>query len=299
MIKTFIAVFLLANLALMNCVPVSEPELEGGPVCSICTVVLSAAQNLIEQNKTEVEIVDYIEKHLCGRLGALNATCVQYVDAYGKQIIYELGKKIDPSVICHSIGLCAVENPKPTVIEKPMFNSLNCSLCKLVFGQVKTMLASNATEAQVDAFIEQKLCNATGRMSTACKNIIDTYGPAIMKYLSNDIDPAKLCTLIGFCSSSEAKIKVEKIKLPMISKNVNAGPFCVACEYLVQYVDTELKNNATDAKIVEGMEKLCGVIPPSQRKECVSIVSTYGVYLIQLFTQFADPLKVCQAVSLC
>ena len=41
-------------VALINCVPVSEPELEGGPVCSICTVVLSAAQNLLEQNKTEV-----------------------------------------------------------------------------------------------------------------------------------------------------------------------------------------------------------------------------------------------------
>ena len=84
-----------------------------------------------------------------------------------------------------------------------------------------------------------------------------------------------------------------------IEENVAAGPFCVACEFLVQYVDTELKNNATDAKIIEGMEKICGVAPPSLRKECVSLADTYGPYLIQLFVQYAQPKAVCQAISLC
>ena len=57
-------------------------------------------------------MISLIEKQLCGKLGALNATCVEYVEAYGKVIIYELSQKIDPSIICHTtLHLCAVKPP--------------------------------------------------------------------------------------------------------------------------------------------------------------------------------------------
>ncbi len=85
----------------------------------------------MEQNKTEVtlelfnfcwikinffffkdEVIALIEKQLCGHLGALNGTCVEYVDAYGKVIIYELSQKIDPSIICHNtLHLCSAKPP--------------------------------------------------------------------------------------------------------------------------------------------------------------------------------------------
>lgn len=55
MFKYLVALFFLANLALINCAELEHEKAKAGPVCEICTVVLSAAQNLLEQNKTEVK----------------------------------------------------------------------------------------------------------------------------------------------------------------------------------------------------------------------------------------------------
>jgi hypothetical protein len=55
---------------------------------------LGAAQQLLEQNQTESEVLAFIEKNLCGRLGALNGTCTQYMETEGREIIYELSMKI-------------------------------------------------------------------------------------------------------------------------------------------------------------------------------------------------------------
>ena len=70
------------------------------------------------------EVIALIEKQLCGHLGALNATCVEYVDAYGKVIIYELSQKIDPSIICHNtLHLCSA---KPPMVNKLGSHNFRC-----------------------------------------------------------------------------------------------------------------------------------------------------------------------------
>jgi hypothetical protein len=42
----------------------------------------------------KAQVIGFIEKELCARLGALNGTCVQYVEAYGPVILHELGQKL-------------------------------------------------------------------------------------------------------------------------------------------------------------------------------------------------------------
>ena len=68
--------------------------------------------------KFKTELIHFLEKNLCGRLGGLNASCVQYMEAYGKTILYELGQKVNPSVICHQIGLCATRTISAPVVEQ-------------------------------------------------------------------------------------------------------------------------------------------------------------------------------------
>jgi len=56
------------------------------------------------------EVVAFIEKDLCGFFGDLNATCVQYIEAYGKMLLYYLGQQVDPSTICHNtLHLCSTK----------------------------------------------------------------------------------------------------------------------------------------------------------------------------------------------
>ena len=57
-------------------------------------MVLGTAQQLLEQNKTESEVLAFIEKNLCGRLGALNGTCTQFMETEGREVLYELSMKV-------------------------------------------------------------------------------------------------------------------------------------------------------------------------------------------------------------
>ncbi|RNA08675.1 proactivator polypeptide-like [Brachionus plicatilis] len=270
---------------------------KSGTVCQICTVVMSAAQNLLEQNKTEDEILNFIEKNLCSRLGSLGQICDEYVSAYGKIILYELAQKIDPSVICNHLGLCETKNIPPNPKLKKMSNSLNCTLCKLVFQQVVDLLKNNASETQIIGIIETKLCNATGKMSELCKELVDAYGPAILKYLADGVNPEKVCELIGMCSANK---KINPIKKRLIDQpKSNNEIFCYVCQYALAFIDHELQNNKTEQAIISTLDLVCKLAPQSLKQQCDSLINTYGVYLVQLLEQFADPQKVCEAIKLC
>jgi len=276
-------------------------DAKSGTVCEICSVVMSAAQNLLEQNKTEDQILSFIEKDLCNRLGSLSQICTQYVQAYGKVIIYELSQKIDPSIICNHLGLCETKVVAPHPVLKKMSNSLNCTVCKLVFQQVVNMLKNNATEDEIIGLIENKLCNATGKMSELCKTVIDSYGPSILKYLADGVDPEKLCQLIGMCTANQ-KVTLNNI----VKRNVNAIKpkvqetiYCTVCQYALTFVEHEIQNNKTEEAVISALDKVCKVAPASLKDQCDSLINTYGIYLINLLVELGDPLKVCQAIKLC
>ncbi|CAF0924437.1 unnamed protein product [Brachionus calyciflorus] len=279
---------------------------QSGTVCQICTVVMSAAQNLLEQNKTEDEILKFIEKDLCNRLGSLSAICTQYVQAYGKVILYELSQKLDPSIVCNHLGLCETKVVAQHPVLKKMSNSLNCTVCKLVFQQVANLLQNNATEEQILQVIETKLCNATGKMSELCKTVIDAYGPSIIKYLASGVDPEKLCELIGMCTASQKvtlgklvkrdiALKTANIETPKVQETV----FCTVCQYAVTFIESEVQKNSTEQAIISTLDRVCKLAPPSLKDQCDSIIETYGIYLINLLVEFGDPNKVCQAIKLC
>lgn len=75
--------------------------------------------------------------------------------------------------------------------------------------------------------------------------------------------------------------------------------YCTVCQYAVQFLDYELKNNRTEQAVVSALDKVCKIAPSSLRDQCDALINSYGVYLVQLLIEFADPLKVCQAIKLC
>lgn len=75
--------------------------------------------------------------------------------------------------------------------------------------------------------------------------------------------------------------------------------YCTMCQYTMQFLDMELKKNATEQAMLQALEVVCKVAPASTQKECEAMINTYGIYLIELLIQFADPLKVCEAIKLC
>jgi hypothetical protein len=307
MLKYFLIGAFLVTLAYGSAIPTErsdDSKVMAGPVCELCTLVLTAAQHQLQNNKTEEEI-DFIERQLCGKLGPMNSTCCQYMDTNGRQILDQLSKKVDPAVICKDIGLCSTQKPSINAPYLPMVdNSLNCTLCKMVFTQVQNMLKNNQSEQQILNFIENKLCNATGKLAPECKMLIDAFGPYILTYVANGTDPEKLCEMIGMCSATWHPTKPQGHKPPFTLNVDNVGLavnpiYCTLCEYSVQFIDMEIKKNQTEEAIVHALDMTCKVVPEALKKECDSLINTYGIYLVQLLIELADPLKVCSAIKLC
>ena len=119
-----------------------------GVACELCTIVLNAAKYLIQNKVEETKILDFIESQLCARLGAYNSTCVEYVSAEGAIILELLAKSVDPSIVCHGMGLCLKVQVSDEFVNEKFYdlqvrNPLNCTLCKMVIQQVKQMISDN------------------------------------------------------------------------------------------------------------------------------------------------------------
>lgn len=75
--------------------------------------------------------------------------------------------------------------------------------------------------------------------------------------------------------------------------------FCAVCQKVVRFLDDVVKTNQTEAAIVSALDRVCHEIPSELEGLCDSLVDTYGVYLIELLVQYADPYRVCAIIKLC
>ena len=92
------------------------------------------------------------------------------------------------------------------------------------------------------------VCNlAPGSLKTQCTALIDQFGPTIIELLIKfGNDSKKVCETIKICPAD----------MNEQPKQVKADPpLCTLCQYVVQYAETLLKNNASEAQIIKAMGK--------------------------------------------
>jgi hypothetical protein len=142
-----------------------------GVACELCTLVVNGAKLMLENKVNKEVIFKFVEKELCSRLGSMNETCTQYVEMEGETILDMLEKDIDPAFICRELGLCLkvqVGEGTAKCHERKFYdlnvrNDLNCTLCKMVVTQVKTMLLQQQSEQRILDYVNKRLCSKTGK----------------------------------------------------------------------------------------------------------------------------------------
>ena len=108
---------------------------------------------------------------MCARLGSLNNTCVEYFEAEGVEILQLLEKeivnnknflfkslnfiflfqflKLSPETACYKTGLCLknqIQNVKTPFFDLQAGSSSNCTLCKMIVLEAKSMLLNKKKE---------------------------------------------------------------------------------------------------------------------------------------------------------
>lgn len=146
----------------------------------------------------------------------------------------------------------------------------------------------------------EKVCYILPSTLTAqCKDLIETYGQAIIELLVQEADPKTVCTVLGLCSGAshtfirECRVYIQLSAFVMFEVVVThvsfslwlsavmektefeAGGFCDVCKMAVRYVDGILEQNATEAEIEEAVQKVCNFLPEEFRTE---VASSYELF---------------------
>ncbi|KAI3363099.1 hypothetical protein L3Q82_011747, partial [Scortum barcoo] len=305
------------------------PKQQSNTVCEDCIKFLTDAQAEAKANSSFVtSLIQSIEQQ-CDLLGeGLSAVCKQYVDEYGTLVFQQL-MSMQPKDICARAGFCtAVKKSFPMMLlqaaktasaakdvpalklfpatkvksateksAKKMVRvreSPTCSICELAMKQLEAMLEDHKTEEEVIQAVEKVCQYLPSSLSTQCKDLIETYGEAIIDLLVQQADPKTVCTVLGLCNGAS------RVYVPALDqRRFKAGGYCEVCKMAVSYIDGILEKNATEAQIEEAVRKVCSFLPDSFQTECDQMIEQYEPMLIQLLLQMLDPDFVCMKVGAC
>jgi len=306
MFKTVIVIFVLANIALAKSSLVEaeaqKEELSNGITCELCTFVLNTAQTLLEQNRTDDEIIDFIEHNLCNKLGAQQNNCISYLDANGRTILYQLALDIHPSIICGQIGLCrGTEKPLPSGC-KNVGGVLECAICEVVLEEAKILINNNKTDVEIAHFIEENLCIGQSNRSEECKEIVDKYGPLIVKLLIAGVRVKRICEVVGFCIGERSHVQVRSPIADIMSlekEKLNDSPVCQICIYVMNTAQTLLEQNTTEDEVIDFIKgSLCTNLGPLA-DQCTKYIDANGRSILYQLGQDIHPSVICGQIGLC
>ncbi|CAJ1067775.1 prosaposin isoform X2 [Xyrichtys novacula] len=255
--------------------------------------------------------------------------CKEYISEYGAVVVQQL-MSMQPKEICAHAGFCAEMKkksvPMMTLMAAKMVpaaksvpavklipatkveaatdksakrmvrvrESPKCSICEFVMKELEDMLKDEATEEEVIQAVEKVCTVLPSTLSAQCKDLIETYGSAIIELLVQQADPKTVCTVLGLCNDPSRAFVVA-----LDQTRFDAGGYCQVCKMAVEYIDGILEKNATEAQIEEAVRKACSFLPDAFRTECDQMVEQYEPMLIQLLLQMLEPDFVCMAVAHC
>uniref|UniRef100_A0A3Q3AVY4 Prosaposin n=1 Tax=Kryptolebias marmoratus TaxID=37003 RepID=A0A3Q3AVY4_KRYMA len=308
--------------------PKQEPVKQNGNVCNDCVKFLTDAQAEAKSNSSFVEDLMNKLKHQCDLLGqGISDMCKQYIDQYGAVVVQQLmSMPQQPKDICELAGFCdAVKNSVPmlklqeaktvpaakavpaarlfpaTKVESSAARSMvrvrespTCAICEYVMKEVESMLEDQTTEEEIIHAVESVCSVLPSSLTAQCKDLIESYGQAIIELLVQQADPKTVCTLLALCNGA-SRTYVVALDQPQFK----AGGYCEVCKMAVNYIDSILEKNATEAEIEEAVKKVCSFLPDAYKTECDQLVEQYEPMLVQLLLQMLDPDFVCTKLGAC
>uniref|UniRef100_A0A8C7JDK7 Prosaposin n=1 Tax=Oncorhynchus kisutch TaxID=8019 RepID=A0A8C7JDK7_ONCKI len=264
------------------------PKQETGDLCEDCVKFITDFQDEAKSNTTFVNsLIERIQRQ-CDLLGpGISDMCKQYISQYAPLIALQL-MSMQPKDICSRAEFCPAE-VKSSV---PMMNLVAAKAVPAVKLVPATKL--DAVKQDVVRVLETVCSVLPPSLSAQCKDLIESYGQAIIKLLLQEADPKTICTVLGLCNDASRAF------IPVLDQSqVEAGGLCDICKMAVRYIDGILEQNATQAQIEDAVRKVCSFVPETVRGECDQLIEQYEPMLVQLLLQTLDPDFVCMKVGLC
>ncbi|NXA36665.1 SAP protein, partial [Eudromia elegans] len=76
-------------------------------------------------------------------------------------------------------------------------------------------------------------------------------------------------------------------------------PLCDVCQVTVRTAESLLESNVTEEQLVEGMEKVCDLLPHAVLAQCRDFVDSYGKAVLTMLLEATEPQAVCALLRCC
>ncbi|NXT89463.1 SAP protein, partial [Anhinga rufa] len=207
------------------------------PLCEMCQFVVKTAESLLENNVTEEQLVNDIEK-VCNVLPhGIIGQCKDFVNSYGKAVVIMLLEATDPVAICTMLRCCprsgytyrgelgvpgwhpgtghprigvmgvVLMAPYPTgaaALEQLAAGvGTICNVCQIVITYFDNELLKNETLVELGDVLEKGCELLPTPLTSKCEALVLQYEPAAVRLLVQMMDPTFVCTKIKACDSAK------------------------------------------------------------------------------------------------
>ncbi|KAM9803877.1 prosaposin [Neosynchiropus ocellatus] len=205
------------------------------PSCAICEFVMKQLESMLEDESTEEEVIQAVEKVCTYLPSSLTAQCQDLVETYGKAIIDLLVQQADPKSVCTVIALCNGSRRTfvPALQQSRLKEGAYCKVCKTVVVYVDSILEKNATEAEIEEAVRKVCSFLPDSMQTECDQLVQQYEPVLVQLLLQMLDPDFVCLKLGACPEAHRPL--------LGTEQCTRGP-----GYWCKSMETALQCNAVD-----------------------------------------------------
>ncbi|XP_028967063.1 uncharacterized protein LOC100907708 [Galendromus occidentalis] len=245
----------------------------GNDQCNVCVLVTGFLIDELNDNKTDAAVIAALEK-ACSIVPVDKIQCKNYVDVYGSMVIEMIKNNLSADEICSSLGFCFTRKP-------PVYENQVCPLCEIAVNVVEEELRNNNTQKQIEVALEKACSLMPKRDQESCRNMVNVYTAYIIDMVESLATAEQICQTLGLCPTPPTP------------------PKCEVCLYITNFVESELGDNRTEARVQELLGKVCNVIPNMDVAQCKATVEQASDMIITLLLQMVPPRKICEEIKLC
>ncbi|XP_022446529.1 prosaposin isoform X4 [Delphinapterus leucas] len=208
--------------------------------CEVCEYVVKEVVKLIDNNRTEEEIIHALDT-VCSKLpSSLSEECQEVVDTYGSSILSILLQEASPELVCSMLHLCSSRGlPALTAHVMPRKDGGFCEVCKKLVTYLEHNLEKNSTKEQILAAFEKGCSLLPDPYQKQCDQFVTEYEPVLIEILVDVLDPSFVCLKIGACPSARKPlVGTEKcVWGPSYwCQNMESAALCNAVEHCKRHV---------------------------------------------------------------